>query len=114
MSQPDATEHLHRSCIAAFHLRQELRLTFFLKQDATDTAKPEIHGQGETNRSGADNDDLGIHASTSATSRSDRSKCVDFQCQPLRLLWASQQIPADAYAGGTSLGEARSFVAELA
>jgi hypothetical protein len=26
----------------------------------------------------------------------------------------SQQIPADAYAGGTSLGEARSFVAELA
>src|SRR5207253_748844 len=108
------TEHLHRSCIAAFHLRQELRLELFLEQDATDTAKPEIHGQGETNGSGANDDDLSIHSITSARSRSDRSKCADFKCQPLRLLWASQQIPADAYAGGTSLGEARSFVAELA
>jgi len=61
LRQPQATEHLHGPRIAALHLGVAERRFVLLDQDAADAAAAEIDRQGEADRAGADNQDLGMH-----------------------------------------------------
>ena len=58
----DAPVDLHRAGIAALHLGQELRRVFLLDDRASHAAASEIDGKRQARGTGADDENLGIHA----------------------------------------------------
>ena len=59
LRQPHPPEDLHRPGVAPFHFRQELRGGLFLDHRAADAAAAEVDGQRESDRAGADDQDIG-------------------------------------------------------
>ncbi len=62
VGQSHAPVDFHGARVGALHLRQEQRRLLLLDQDAAHAAHAEIDRKREARRSGAGNDDLGIHA----------------------------------------------------
>ena len=67
----------HGARVAALHLRQELRRVFLLEENAAHAAAAEIDRERQPHRSGADNDDLGVHWGVSVQIKTNNSVSQD-------------------------------------
>ena len=76
LGEAHAAEDFHGARVAALHLRQALRRVLALDQRAAHAAPAEIEREGEPDRSGADDQNLGVHARRESVS-SQSAICFD-------------------------------------